>query len=58
MALPVATWFTTGGDRVLTIFSSVLAMMAILKHRSNIQRLLAGTESRIELGKQPGGQHP
>jgi glycerol-3-phosphate acyltransferase PlsY len=55
-ALPVATWFTAGGDRVLlTLFTSLLSGMAILKHRSNIQRLLAGTESQILLGKPPKG---
>jgi glycerol-3-phosphate acyltransferase PlsY len=47
-ALPVATWFTTGGNRVLTTLTAALAAMAILKHRANIKRLLGGTESRIE----------
>lgn len=56
LALPFATWFTTDGDLSLTILATGLALMAILKHRSNIQRLLAGTESRIELGKSPKGQ--
>jgi glycerol-3-phosphate acyltransferase PlsY len=55
VTLPVATWLTTNGNsRVpLTVVTAALGVMAILKHRSNIQRLLAGTESRIQLGKQP-----
>jgi glycerol-3-phosphate acyltransferase PlsY len=57
VSLPVATWFTTGSDRTpLTILTATLAAMAVLKHRSNIQRLLAGTENRLELGKQRKGE--
>lgn len=57
LALPVATWVTAGGDRVpLTLMTSVLAAMAILKHRTNIQRLLSGTEQRLELGRTRKGR--
>ena len=56
VAIPVATWFTTDGDPILTILTSALGFMAIVKHRSNIQRLLAGTESRIALGRQRKGE--
>lgn len=56
VAVPVATWFTTNGDSILTILTSALGFMAIVKHRSNIHRLLAGTESRIELGRQRKGE--
>lgn len=50
-ALPVATWFLQA-DRRLVAFTAILAVVAILKHRSNIQRLLAGTEHRIGAKKQ------
>jgi glycerol-3-phosphate acyltransferase PlsY len=45
LALPIFTWFFTG-DKTLTIFVTILAVIAIWKHRANIQRLLAGTENR------------
>ncbi len=48
VTLPVATWFTTGGDIALTVLTTALGVMALLKHRSNLKRLLAGTESRIQ----------
>jgi len=57
VTVPVATGFTTRGDVVLTVFTGVLGLMAVLKHRSNIQRLLAGTESRIQLGKRRKAEH-
>lgn len=37
----------------LFIFSLIAGFLAILKHRSNIQRLLAGTESKIGAKKKP-----
>jgi glycerol-3-phosphate acyltransferase PlsY len=46
VAIPVATWLITK-DGALTVFTGVLGAVAIYKHRSNIQRLLAGTESRV-----------
>jgi glycerol-3-phosphate acyltransferase PlsY len=51
VALPVATWFTTGGDVVLTLLTTGLGLMALFKHRANAKRLWAGTESRIEWRK-------
>jgi glycerol-3-phosphate acyltransferase PlsY len=56
VAIPVATWFTTSGDPALSGLTAVLGVMALLKHRSNIQRLLTGTENRLELGKQRKGE--
>lgn len=44
IALPVATWFFA---RDLVWFSAILGAVAIYKHRANIKRLIAGTESRI-----------
>jgi glycerol-3-phosphate acyltransferase PlsY len=45
-ALPFATWLT-GGSLTLVIITAAMAVLAIYKHKSNIQRLLQGTESRI-----------
>lgn len=49
--LPFATWFTTGHDPGLTAVTAALAAMVIYKHRRNIQRLLKGTENRIQFKK-------
>ena len=50
-ALPVAVaalWFTgRDGNAPLLGFSVLIAALAIWRHRSNIQRLLAGTEHRF-----------
>lgn len=45
-AIPIATWFITK-DVLLTVFTVVLGAVAIYKHKSNIRRLLAGTENRV-----------
>lgn len=50
-ALPFATWFTTRHDVGLTVVMTAIAALAILKHRKNIQRLLNGTENRIQFRK-------
>jgi len=50
IVLPVAVWFTHD-NLFLRIMTIALGVMAIFKHRGNIQRLLAGTENRI--GKAP-----
>lgn len=44
--LPVITWLL-GRSPVMIVVTACLAAMAIWKHRSNIQRLLAGTENRF-----------
>jgi glycerol-3-phosphate acyltransferase PlsY len=46
VALPAAVWFTED-SLALGVVTTGLGVMAIYKHKSNIQRLLAGTESRI-----------
>ena len=51
--LPVATWFSTR-DPHLTAVAGVVAALAIYKHKTNLKRLLAGTEHRIELGHKKG----
>ena len=45
-ALPVATWLT-GESSTMIIVTSAMAVLAIYKHKANIQRLWAGTEPRI-----------
>lgn len=63
--LPFATAFIPPGDRRLVILTSILAVLAIVRHRSNIQRLLNGTERRMgqkdagpETPTQPTGPTP
>jgi glycerol-3-phosphate acyltransferase PlsY len=50
--LPVVVWllmtFARIGDPPLLWFSVVIGALAILRHRSNIQRLLNGTENRFK----------
>ena len=50
--LPFATWFTKH-DWTLTVVTAVMGALAIYKHRTNIQRLLSGTESRISFKRKP-----
>jgi glycerol-3-phosphate acyltransferase PlsY len=52
IALPIAVWFTND-DLFLRIVTIALGVLAIYKHKSNLQRLMAGTESR--LGKKSEG---
>lgn len=52
--LPFATWFTTQHDIGLTAVMAAIGVLAILKHRKNIQRLLNGTENRIQFKKKEG----
>ena len=51
IALPAAVWCLPEHNLFLGIVTSALGAMAIYKHRSNIKRLMTGTESRI--GKKP-----
>jgi len=46
MALPAAVWLTKG-SLFLGIVTTALGLLAIYKHKSNIQRLLNGTEQRL-----------
>jgi glycerol-3-phosphate acyltransferase PlsY len=56
-ALPVAVgalWFYgCGGNGPLLGFSALIAALAIWRHRSNIERLMAGTEHRFERKTSP-----
>ena len=40
-----ASWF--GGSRRMIVIGAIIGVLAIYKHRSNIQRLLRGTENRF-----------
>ena len=51
IALPTAVWILQPHNLFLGIVTTALGALAIYKHKSNIQRLMAGTESR--LGKKP-----
>jgi len=44
--LPLAVW-ASGGSIPMLVLSSVISLLAIYKHRTNMQRLLAGTENRF-----------
>ena len=46
VAVPLATWFITK-NMTLTLFTTILGAVVIVKHKPNIQRLLAGTENRV-----------
>ena len=46
LCLPFAVWWFDG-TAVMVGFTTLLSLLAIFKHRSNIKRLLQGTEHRI-----------
>ena len=48
--LPFASWFTTHST-LLTLVTGAMGVLAIYKHRANIERLLHGTESRVSFGR-------
>jgi glycerol-3-phosphate acyltransferase PlsY len=59
--LPFATWITMDRNVRLTAVTGGMAVLAIYKHRSNIKRLLKGTESRVGAKKPalaPEGSKP
>jgi acyl phosphate:glycerol-3-phosphate acyltransferase len=47
IALPVVVWVKPDYGLTLRIVTTSLALLAIYKHRANVQRLVAGTESRV-----------
>jgi glycerol-3-phosphate acyltransferase PlsY len=46
VALPTAVWLTKD-SRFLGMVTTALGLLAIYKHKGNIQRLIRGTESRV-----------
>ena len=47
IALPVTVWIMSPQNLFLCIVTTALGALAIYKHKSNLQRLRAGTESRL-----------
>ena len=47
VALPVTVWIMSPQNLFLGIVTTALGALAIYKHKSNIQRLMAGTENRF-----------
>ena len=46
-AVPLAAWLLPNGDPVVQGFLTVVGLFVMWAHRSNIRRLLAGTEHRM-----------
>lgn len=47
IALPAAVWILPPHNLLLGIVTTALGALAIYKHKTNIQRLMAGTENRF-----------
>lgn len=47
IALPATVWVMTPNNIFLGIVTTALGALAIYKHKSNIQRLMKGTENRL-----------
>jgi len=47
IVLPVTVWIMTPHNLFLCIVTTALGVLAIYKHKSNIQRIMAGTENRL-----------
>ena len=47
MALPATVWIMSPNNLFLGSVTTALGALAIYKHKSNLQRLLAGTENRL-----------
>jgi glycerol-3-phosphate acyltransferase PlsY len=47
IALPATVWSMSSPNLLLCLVSTALGVLAIYKHKSNIHRLLAGTENRF-----------
>ena len=45
LVIPIVQWVS--GDHKIAALAAIMTVIAWIKHRANIQRLLAGTESRI-----------
>jgi glycerol-3-phosphate acyltransferase PlsY len=45
--LPFAAWWPGRSSRTMIIVATVIGALAIYKHRTNMQRLMNGTENRI-----------
>ena len=52
VVLPLAAWWPARRTPVMILVATLIAVLAIYKHRSNIQRLLSGTENRFDRKKE------
>ena len=52
IALPATVWIMSPQNLFLGIVTTALGALAVYKHKSNIQRLMAGTENRLGQKKQ------
>ncbi|TSA41194.1 MAG: glycerol-3-phosphate 1-O-acyltransferase [Verrucomicrobiales bacterium] len=50
IALPLGVWFTQE-NKSIRVIAIILGLLAIIKHKANIQRLMNGTENRIVFNK-------
>lgn len=60
LSLPLWLWFMEGGTAGLELFYAVtvgMALLVIARHRGNIRRILAGTESRIGTRAKPSSDN-
>jgi acyl phosphate:glycerol-3-phosphate acyltransferase len=48
VALPTAVWILPPHNLLLGIVTTALGVMAVYKHKGNLQRLVAGTENRLQ----------
>ena len=55
VTLPVSAWLLGRANLIIGV-SVAVAVFVLLRHRANISRLLAGTESKI--GRKPTGSQP
>ncbi len=52
VTIPISAWLLMApADKLTPAVLTVLGLLVIAKHRANIKRLFAGTESRITFGK-------
>jgi glycerol-3-phosphate acyltransferase PlsY len=58
IAFPIAAYFLQRPDGVSIALSSVIALIVVVKHHENINRLLAGTENRFGGNKPAGAEKP
>ena len=56
IALPITVWVMTPNNLLLGIVTTALGALAVYKHKSNIQRLMAGTENRLGKKKAEGAK--
>jgi glycerol-3-phosphate acyltransferase PlsY len=52
VSLPFATW-AFGGSYSMLVVATILSVLAIYKHKPNIERLLNGTENKLGRKKDP-----